>query len=163
MILSQPLLDSKFAGYFTAENIISLRIILYRREMIQARIVCNTPPLLVLLMFAFESPWSDCLQKPCAQRKPKVRSFRNFRLRMPPKKHKSKAPVATKVVGSSRFKTLKVTERISIKNLVEKHKLKFATGRGFYQLTKPETIQFHKEVVVRRKSDGIMTSGDEVQ
>jgi len=82
---------------------------------------------------------------------------------MPPKKPKSKAPVATKVVGSSRFKTLNVTERISIKNLVEKHKLKFATGRGFYQLTKPETIQFHKEVVVRRKSDGVMTSGDEVQ
>jgi len=82
---------------------------------------------------------------------------------MPPKKPKSKAPVATKVVGSSRFKTLNVTERISIKNLVEKHKLKFATGRGFYQLTKPETIQFHKEVVARRKSDGIMASGDEVQ
>ena len=120
--------------------------------------------MMVLLMFVFESPWSDCLQNPaCTQRKPKVRSFRNFRIKMPPKKPKSKAPVATKVVGSSRFKTLNVTERISIKNLVEKHKLKFATGRGFYQLTKPETIQFHKEVVVRRKSDGVMTSGDEVQ
>ena len=87
----------------------------------------------------------------------------NFRLKMPPRKAKPKAPATTEVVGSLRFKTLKVNDRISIKNFVEKHKLKFATGRGFYQLTKPETIQFHKEVVVRRKSDGTMASGDEVQ
>ncbi|CAH3174471.1 unnamed protein product [Porites evermanni] len=82
---------------------------------------------------------------------------------MPPKKEKSKAAAATEVVRSSRFKTLEVDERISIKSFVEKHKLKFATGRGFYQLTKPETIQFHKEIVVRRKSDGKMASGDEVR
>ncbi|XP_068676102.1 uncharacterized protein [Montipora foliosa] len=82
---------------------------------------------------------------------------------MPPKKGKPKAPAETKVVSDSRFKTLKVNERISIKSFVEKHKLKFATGRGFYQLTKPETIQFHKEIVVRRKSDGSMASGDEVR
>ena len=81
---------------------------------------------------------------------------------MPPRKPKPKAATATEVVNTSRFKTLKVNERISIKNFVEKHKLKFATGRGFYQLTKPETIQFHKEIVVRRKSDGTMASGDEV-
>jgi len=82
---------------------------------------------------------------------------------MPPKKGKSKAPTATEIVSSSRFKTLKVNERISIKSFVEKHKLKFATGRGFYQLTKPETIQFHKAIVVRRKSDATMASGDEVR
>lgn len=82
---------------------------------------------------------------------------------MPPKKGKTKAATATEVVRSSRFKTLKVDERISIKNFVEKHKLKFAAGKGFYQLSKPETIQFHKEVVVRRKSDGTMASGDEVK
>lgn len=82
---------------------------------------------------------------------------------MPPKKGKSKAPAATDVVSSSRFKTMKVSERISIKSFVAKHKLKFATGRGFYQLTKPETIQFHKEIVVRRKSDGTTASGDEVK
>lgn len=80
---------------------------------------------------------------------------------MPPRKAK-KAPEDTKIVGSSRFKTIRVNERISIKNFVEKNKLKFATGKGFYQLTKPETIQFHKEIVVRRKSDGVFASGDEV-
>ena len=90
-------------------------------------------------------------------------SFRTFPAKMPPKKGKSKAAAATEVVSNSRFKTLKVNERMSIKSFVEKHKLKFATGRGFYQLTKPETIQFHKEIVVRRKSDGTMASGDEVK
>ncbi|KAJ7325355.1 hypothetical protein OS493_029904 [Desmophyllum pertusum] len=34
---------------------------------------------------------------------------------------------------------------------------------GFYQLTKPETIQFHKEIVVRRRSDATLASGDEVR
>lgn len=81
---------------------------------------------------------------------------------MPPKKGKSKVPAKTKVVSESKFQTLKVNDRISIKSFVEKHKLKFATGRGFYQLTKAETIQFHKEIVVRRKSDGSMASGDKV-
>lgn len=81
---------------------------------------------------------------------------------MPPRKAKPKAATATEAVSGSRFKTLKVNERISIKNFVEKHKLKFATGKGFYQLNKPETIQFHKEIVVRRKSDGAMASGGEV-
>lgn len=81
---------------------------------------------------------------------------------MPPKKGKSKVPAKTKVVSDSKFQTLKVNDRISIKSFVEKHKLKFATGRGFYQLTKAETIQFHKEIVVRRKSDGSMASGDKV-
>lgn len=81
---------------------------------------------------------------------------------MPPRKAKAKATTATEVVSTSRFKTLKVNERISIRNFVEKHKLKFATGRGFYQLTKPETIQFHKEIVVRRRSDATLASGDEV-
>ncbi|XP_067027065.1 uncharacterized protein [Acropora muricata] len=82
---------------------------------------------------------------------------------MPPKKGKSKVTAKTKVVSDSKFQTLKVNDRISIKSFVEKHKLKFATGRGFYQLTKAETIQFHKEIVVRRKSDGSMASGDKVR
>jgi hypothetical protein len=80
---------------------------------------------------------------------------------MPPKRIK-KAPEDTKVIGSSRFKTIRVPERTSIRAFVEKNKLEFAPGKGFYQLNKPETIQFHKEVVVRRKSDGVFVTGDEV-
>lgn len=80
---------------------------------------------------------------------------------MPPKR--SKAPIDTKEVTSSRFKTIHVPERTSIRAFVEKNKLEFAPGRGFYQLNKPETIQFHKEIVVRRKSDGLFVTGDEVR
>ncbi|XP_020893701.1 uncharacterized protein LOC110232824 [Exaiptasia diaphana] len=80
---------------------------------------------------------------------------------MPPKR--SKASIDTEKVASSLFKTIHVPERTSIKAFVEKNKLEFAAGRGFYQLNKPETIQFHKEIVVRRKSDGAFVTGDELR
>jgi len=80
---------------------------------------------------------------------------------MPPKR--SKTPIDTKTVSSSRFKTIRVPERTSIRQFVEKNKLEFAPGRGFYQLNKPETIQVYKEIVVRRKSDGLFVTGDKVK
>ena len=67
------------------------------------------------------------------------------------------------VVTGSRFKTIAVTKRCSIKALVEEKSLKFKKGRGFYQLTKPEVIQDYKEVVIRRKSDGTIVTGDKVR
>ena len=81
---------------------------------------------------------------------------------MLPKRKAKTAPEKTNAVSSSRFKSLKVSARCSIREFVEKNKLKFAAGRGFYQLTKPETIQFHKEIVARRTSDGLIITGDEV-
>ena len=39
----------------------------------------------------------------------------------------------------------------------------FASGRGFYQLNKPELIQDYKEVVIRRRSDKKIVSGDKVR
>ena len=63
----------------------------------------------------------------------------------------------------SRFKTLKVTKKSSIKDFVNTHKLEFAPGRGFYQLTKAEVIQDHKEIIVRKKCDGSFISGDAVR
>ena len=38
-----------------------------------------------------------------------------------------------------------------------------ASGRGFYQLNKPELIQDYKEIVVRRRSDEKIVSGDKVR
>ena len=69
------------------------------------------------------------------------------------------------MVSTSRFKTLLVKKKtkISIKSFVEEKKLKFKKGRGFYQLTKPEIIQDYKEVIVRRKSDGVFLTGDKVK
>ena len=80
---------------------------------------------------------------------------------MPPK-GKAKSTEKAEFVSNSRFKSLRVPSRCSIRDFVEEKKLKFEAGRGFYQLTKPETIQFHKEVVARRKSDGLVVTGDEV-
>ncbi len=79
---------------------------------------------------------------------------------MPPRKAK-KSP-AKKLVSDSRFKCLQVKKRVSIREFFKEHDLEFATGKGFYQLTKPETIQGNKEIIVRRKSDGKIVTGDEV-
>ena len=80
---------------------------------------------------------------------------------MPPKRTKKVSP--KKVVASpSRFKIYQVKKRASIRDFFKANGLDFATGKGFYQLTKPETIQDHKEIVVRRKSDAKIVAGDEV-
>lgn len=67
------------------------------------------------------------------------------------------------VVAGLRFKTIAVTKRCSIKAFVQEKSLTFKKGRGFYQLTKPEVIQDYKEVIVRRKSDGKIVTGDQVR
>lgn len=61
------------------------------------------------------------------------------------------------------FKTVPVTERVSIKKFVEASGLKFKKGSGYYQLTKPEVIQDYKNVVARRKSDKSFVYGDAVR
>ena len=63
------------------------------------------------------------------------------------------------IVDPSRFKTLIVTSDCSIKDFVSRNKLVFKPGKGFYQITKPETIQVYKEIVARRKSDGTFVTG----
>ena len=80
---------------------------------------------------------------------------------MPPRK--AKKSEAKKLVSVSRFKCLRVTKRISIREFFKANDLEFAAGKGFYQLSKPETIQDKKEIVVRRKSDGKFVTGDEVR
>ena len=64
------------------------------------------------------------------------------------------------VVTSGHFHTLNVTSRTSIRDFVNKHKLKFQPGKGFYQLVKPETIQVYKQIVARRKLDKSFLTGD---
>ena len=67
------------------------------------------------------------------------------------------------LIAGSRFKTLPVTKRCSIKAFVEENSLSFKKGRGFYQLNKPELVQEYKEVVVRRKTDGAFLTGEKVR
>ncbi|CAH1269974.1 Hypp4267 [Branchiostoma lanceolatum] len=66
-------------------------------------------------------------------------------------------------LSAFRFETLKVPSKAKIRDFVKDNKLEFAKGKGFYQLTKPETIQRYKEVVARRKTDGAFVSGDAVR
>ena len=67
------------------------------------------------------------------------------------------------LVSASRFKTLPVKKRLSIKAFVEENALSFKKGRGFYQLNKAELIQDYKEIIVRRKTDGSFLTGDSVR
>ena len=67
------------------------------------------------------------------------------------------------MVETAGLKLFSVTERISIKKFVSDHELTFRVGAAFYQLTKKETIQDYKTVVVRRKADGQLLAGEEVR
>lgn len=91
----------------------------------------------------------------------KLLHYRGKSLKMPPKRT-SKAK-SKEIVSSSRFKCFRVEKRISIREFFKANSLEFAIGKGYYQLTKPETIQFHKEIVVRRKCDGKLVTGIEVR
>ncbi len=71
--------------------------------------------------------------------------------------------VMASAVGSSRFKMLPVTKRVTIKAFVETNKLSFKKGRGFYQLNKPELIQDYKEMIIRKKDDGSLITGEAVR
>lgn len=64
-------------------------------------------------------------------------------------------------VDPSRFQILDVEERCDIKTFVQKHSLKFKTGKGFYEFTKPEKISDKKEVVLVCKVTGDMFTGQD--
>lgn len=66
-------------------------------------------------------------------------------------------------VPAGRFQVLAVDKDTDIKGFVIAQGMTFKKGRGFYQFTKPETIQGYKEVVLRDKNTGDMYSGDEAR
>ena len=66
-------------------------------------------------------------------------------------------------VPRDRFKTLTVDKRQSIREFVSRKKCVFKTGRGFYQLTKPELIQGNKEIVLVDKISGDTFTGSAVR
>jgi hypothetical protein len=66
-------------------------------------------------------------------------------------------------VPAGRFQVLEVDSDQAIKDFVLEQGLTFKKGRGFYQFTKTETIQEHKEVVLMDKNTGDMYNGDEAR
>ncbi|MFY2562314.1 vWA domain-containing protein [Corallococcus terminator] len=65
-----------------------------------------------------------------------------------------------RAVSPGRFQSLEVDDDMPIKAFVQENGLSFKTGRGFYEFTKTETIQGHKEVVLMDRKTGDFYSGD---
>jgi hypothetical protein len=66
-------------------------------------------------------------------------------------------------VSPGRFQILDVDHDTSIKDFVLENGLKFKVGRGFYEFTKPETVQARKEVVLMDKATGDLFSGSKAR
>ena len=66
-------------------------------------------------------------------------------------------------VPAGRFQVLDVDADQSIRDFVEDNGLTFKKGRGFYQLTKTETIQDYKEIVLREDHTSDLYSGEKAR
>jgi hypothetical protein len=62
-------------------------------------------------------------------------------------------------VRPGRFQVLDIDKDTSIKEFVEAQGVVFKKGRGFYEFTKPETVQKYKEIILMEKQSGDMFEG----
>ncbi|WP_414586309.1 hypothetical protein [Scytonema sp. PCC 10023] len=65
-----------------------------------------------------------------------------------------------RAVSPGRFQVLDVDQDISIKAFVLENGLTFKVGRGFYEFTKTETIQGHKEIILMARKTGDLFEGE---
>jgi hypothetical protein len=65
-----------------------------------------------------------------------------------------------RAVPPGRFQVLEVDQDISIKVFVGENNLNFKVGRGFYEFTKTETIQGHKEIILMDRTTGDLFEGE---
>jgi hypothetical protein len=65
-----------------------------------------------------------------------------------------------RAVSPGRFQVLNVDVDISIKAFVLENGLTFKVGRGFYEFTKTETIQGHKEIILMDRKTGDLFAGE---
>lgn len=66
-------------------------------------------------------------------------------------------------VVPGRFQIMTVDENCDIKSFVENNGIKFKKGRGFYELSKAETVQQYKEVIMMDRETGEMFNGSQVR
>ena len=66
-------------------------------------------------------------------------------------------------VVPGRFQIMTVDENCDIKGFVESNGIKFKKGRGFYELSKAETVQQYKEVIMMDRETGEMFNGSQVR
>jgi hypothetical protein len=62
-------------------------------------------------------------------------------------------------VPPGRFQILSVDRDMPIKNFCSEQGVEFKPGRGFYELTKPETVQGTKEIVLMARASGDLFTG----
>jgi hypothetical protein len=66
-------------------------------------------------------------------------------------------------VPAGRFQILPVDKKQGIADFVRDQGVEFRKGRGFYELTKAETVQGFKEIVLMDKSTGDIFNGAKVR
>ena len=66
-------------------------------------------------------------------------------------------------VTPGRFQVMTVDENCDIRGFVTRNGIEFKKGRGFYELTKAETVQQYKEVIMQDKETGEMFIGTQVR
>ena len=66
-------------------------------------------------------------------------------------------------VPPGRFQVLEIDKDCPIKGFVLENGLKFKVGRGFYEFTKTETIQGHKEIILMDRKTGDFFEGEKAR
>lgn len=66
-------------------------------------------------------------------------------------------------VMPGRFQVMTVDENCDIKGFVTKNGIEFKKGRGFYELSKVETVQQYKEIIMQDRETGEMFVGSQVR
>lgn len=62
-----------------------------------------------------------------------------------------------------RFQVMTVDKNCDIKGFVTENGIEFKKGRGFYELTKAETVQQYKEIIMQDRETGEMFNGSQVR
>lgn len=66
-------------------------------------------------------------------------------------------------VNPGRFQVMHVDHTCDIRGFVTSNGITFKRGRGFYELTKHETVQQYKEVIIQDRETGEMFTGTQVR
>lgn len=75
----------------------------------------------------------------------------------------SVAPAGLVPVLPGRFQVMTVDSDMAIRDFVKGNGIEFVKGRGFYELTKHETVQQYKEVIIQDRTTGDMFTGAKVR
>ncbi len=90
-----------------------------------------------------------------------TRTYKSSRVAREPGKVKEMEKLVPVTPG--RFQVMTVDKDCDIKGFVTSNGIEFKKGRGFYELTKAETVQQYKEVIMQDRETGEMFVGSQVR